>query len=185
MPACLRALLILPLLMPALTVAEIARLDVERLNGGYLIAIEAILDAPPDLVRELMNRPEGWPALTRSIRASHVLASTDAAHRRVVTDFHHCVLFICRTLRKVSDFTIDAAGDLAGISVEGEGDFTYVRESWRVRPEDGRTRLQFDAEMIPGFIVPPFIGARLVRSALRDMIGEIERSLAAMAVPAQ
>ncbi len=184
MQAWQRALLITSLLMPAQAAAEILRLDVERKKDRYHIAIEAVLDARPDLVREMMNRPEHWPELTDSIRASHVTASTGAA-RRVVTDFYHCVLFICRTLRKVSDFTVDALGDLTGISVEGEGDFAYVRETWRVRPENGRTRFQFEAEMIPDFLVPPFIGTRLVRSALRGMIGEIERSLVALAADDQ
>lgn len=181
MPAWLRALLLLSLLTPAQASAEIVRLDVERVQNRYVIAIEALLDAPDDFVRALMGRPENWPVLTRSIRASRVISSVDASHYRVETDFHHCVLFVCRTLRKVSDFAVDAAGDQSGTSVEGEGDFAYIRETWRVRAENGRTRLVFEAEMIPGFVVPPFIGARLVRSALRDMIGEIERSLVRLA----
>jgi hypothetical protein len=172
--------LILVLLAPLPAIAEILRLDVQRVQQRFEIEIEALFDAPPDLVRDVMSRPEAWPDLTRSIRASRLLSAGGASHYRVETEFYHCVLFFCRTLRKVSDFTVDDAGDQTGLSVSGEGDFAFIREVWRIRADNGRTRLQFSAEMIPGFIVPPFIGVLLVRTALRDMLTEIERSLVGM-----
>ncbi len=174
-----RALIFL-LLAPQPAIAEILRLDVQRVQDRFLIEAEALLDTPPDFVRDIMARPERWPELTRSIRSSRLLAVTDASHYRAETEFYHCVLFICRTLRKVSDITVDEAGDLQGLSAGGEGDFAFLREIWRIRPDNGGTRLQFSAEMIPGFIVPPFIGTLLVRSALRNLLGDIERNLVAM-----
>lgn len=179
-----RALIFL-LFAPPPAIAEILRLDVQRVQGRFDIAYEAVLDAPPAHVRDIMGRPERWPELSRSIRSSRLLARTDASHYRVETEFHHCVLFLCRTLRKVSDVTIDVEGGLEGLSVSGEGDFALVRESWRIRADNGGTRLQFSAVMIPDFIVPPVIGAYLVRSALREMFSDIERNLVAMTRPGQ
>lgn len=175
MPA--RLLLIVLLAVPLPTAADILSVTVERAETDYHLAFEVLLDAPADALHALIDQPERWPELSPSIRSSKRIVTAQPHQLRVETEFHHCVLFICRTLRKVTDFVTDANGDLVGVSLPGAGDFIQVREVWRIRAEGERSRLQFEATMIPDFLIPPLIGTLLIRTALRDMLGEIEHNL--------
>lgn len=160
---------------------DIHDLQVSGDGGRYRVSFDATLDAPVDRARPYMLEPRQWPQLSEIVTEAHVLAPlADGGHIVHVT-LSACVLFFCKTIQKLEEMRQLPDGDIVTSALPGRGDFHYARERWRVSGDAHRTRVQYDAEFVPAFFVPPVIGPYLLKRELEGLLSETARNLERLA----
>ena len=160
--------LLILLLSSAAHGAEVLSLEVEREGEDYLVSMEAVLAAPMPEVWGRLTDYARLKSLSPSVSESEVLAELAPERHRVRTKSRLCVFIFCGDIVQVQVMSQMAFGDLRAI-VEPEGsDFEQGRLDWRLRQQQGATRLLFNAELRPAFIVPPLIGPWAVKRVLRE-----------------
>lgn len=164
------ALLWFSLLLPAARGAELGSVQVQEKDGRYTVEFGALIDATPAATIRLMLTPALWPQLSPIITEAKILASDPRGPRRVAITFHDCVFIFCKTVHKTEDITVADGGRIASLALPGQSDFSYAREDWHIYPVDGRTRIEYRAEMVPSFFVPPVIGPYILKARLRSML---------------
>jgi hypothetical protein len=95
-----------------------------------------------------------------------------------------CVLFLCKTVRRVQDVALQPNGDITASAVPALSDFSRAEEHWRIIPQGSGTRIHYDAQLVPDFFVPPMLGPWLLKRAIRrDLLGAAARIESLAAVP--
>jgi hypothetical protein len=67
--------------------------------------------------------------------------------------------------------------------VPEQGDFTSGWEHWRILAEQGKTRIHYNAEIVPGFRLPPLIGPSILKGKLRKTLIGTVKKLETLATP--
>jgi len=164
-------LLAIGFLAPACSqAAVIARLETTHVEDRYTLSFDVLLDAERSKVWQIMTDYEHLPRVSHIIVKSRILKTTDQNRQRVDVTFHACVLIFCKTMKKVVDVQTWPQNDIVVIGVPELSDFSYSVERWRVSAEGAKTRLRYNAEMVPDFFIPPVIGPWLVRTFLEREI---------------
>jgi len=170
----------LALAAPA-TAATVLATEVTHRAGRYTVHFEVRLDADAAAVRRLLTDYDHLERLSRVVERSEQLAPDDDGRPRVRVTMRSCVLFFCRTVRKVETIEEQPDGRLVAVADPAQSDYRYSRAEWRIVPEDAGTRLDYRAEHEPAFFVPPFIGPWLVKGRIRrelDLLAERLEQLA-------
>ena len=141
--------------------------EVNHEAGRYAVAFGVRIGADSGRARRLLTDYARLDRLSKTIVASRIVRATEDAVR-VRVDFRACVLIFCRTLRKTQEVREEPGGDIRSDYDPAESDFAFGREHWRIRAEGSGTRVRYDAELVPGFFVPPLIGPWIVKLKLRD-----------------
>ncbi|MHB8535463.1 MAG: SRPBCC family protein [Sulfuricaulis sp.] len=171
MQFCLTALLALGLLAPTgASAATIERLETTHAANRYTLSFDVVLDAERNRVWHIMTDYDRLTRVSDVIVKSAILNTTDQNRQRVGVTLRACVLIFCKTMKKVVDIQARPQDDIVVIGVPALSDFSYSVEHWRVSAVDGKTRLRYDAEMVPDFFIPPIIGPWLVRHFLEGEI---------------
>ncbi len=145
---------------------EIIATDVSHEHNVYHVHFVAIIDAKSRAVRKALT---DYPRLTRlsaTLLRSEVLLQ-ESSHQRVRLVFHACVLVFCRDLTKTQDIYSQPNGDIVAAMVPELSDFLQGNERWHVAPLGRRTRVEYTAESVPKFFVPPLIGPAIMKSKIR------------------
>ena len=156
---------------------EIRDLQVSDDDGRYRVSFDALLDAPITKTRPLLTEPHNWPRLSDIVSAAGVTSAGADGVQRVYVRFSACVLFFCKTVRKLEEMHTDANGDIITLALPEHSDFRYARERWRISGDDRHTRVQYEAELVPDFFVPPLIGPYLLKSRLRMLLTDTAENL--------
>jgi hypothetical protein len=80
------------------------------------------------------------------------------------------VLIFCKTVKRVVDIEARPQTEITVTDDPAFSNFSYAVERWRVGAEDSRTRLNYSAEVVPEFFIPPLIGPPVVKYFLRREI---------------
>ena len=155
--------------------------------GVYTVAFDVHLDADAGRVRELMTDYDHLDRLSDTVIISQVLEVLADGSRRIQLDMRACVLFLCKTVRRVQEVTTLANGDITTHAIPESSDFARAREHWRIQGQYNGTRIHYRAELVPSFFMPPWLGAYLIKQAIRrELVTAAQRleSLAATAMPA-
>lgn len=149
-------------------------------NDGdhFLVHIDMLIDAQPDRVRELLTDYTHLDRLSPSIIGSELLYSNPPHYRvRVTTD--GCVFFYCRQLVQVQDVTELKNGYILVKVLPEMSDIAYSQNLWRIQAQDGRTRVTYSSDLVPGFWVPPILGTSIFQHKLleesRQVVVSLER----------
>jgi hypothetical protein len=164
------ALLALGLWAPAAMAGTIEQLETTHANGRYTVSFEVVLDAPRDRVWQIMTDYERLPRVSKIITESRILKQADANHHRVGVTLEACVLIFCKTVKRVVDIEARPQTEITVTDDPAFSNFSYAVERWRVGAEDSRTRLNYSAEVVPEFFIPPLIGPPVVKYFLRREI---------------
>ncbi len=161
------------------TGAEVLRLEVERWEGLYRVSLDARLAAAPETVRTMVLEPAGWRRYVPWLVRVEPLGAPRPGVRRVRTVLRGCVLFFCRDLEHVQDFTARAHGrTVVAYTVPGMGDFRRGLTRWEILPaRGGGTRMRMVSELEPAFWVPPVIGPWILKLRLREMALTVVRRM--------
>lgn len=164
------ALLALGLWAPAVVAGSIERLETAHANGRYTVSFEVVLDAPRDKVWRIMTDYERLPRVSKIITESRVLERQDANRHRVGVTLEACVLFFCKTVKRVVEIAAKPSTDITVTEDPASPHFRSAVERWRVAAEGAATRLNYTAEVVPNFFIPPLIGPPVVKYFLRREI---------------
>lgn len=156
---------------------EIRDLQVTNEEGRYRVSFDALLDAPITKTRPLLTEPHNWPRLSDIVSAASVTSTNADGVQQVHVRFSACVLFFCKTVRKIEEMHVGADGDITTLAVPEHSDFRYARERWRISGDDRHTRVQYEAELVPDFFVPPLIGPYLLKSRLQKLLTDTAENL--------
>ena len=167
MRAFVTAILLIPWCAHAGT---IERLETTHDDGRYTVTFEVVLAAPRDKVWRIMTDYERLPRVSKIITESRVLQRTDANRHRVGVTLEACVLFFCKTVKRVVDIEARPQTEITVTEDPASPHFRSAVERWRVAAEGPATRLHYTAELVPNFFIPPLIGPPVVKYFLRREI---------------
>jgi hypothetical protein len=164
--------LILSLLLTAAPAwaSAVHDVDVSDDDGRYTVSFDAVIDVPADQALRMMLSPSLWPRLAPIIVDAKVLDGDSRSPRKVRVTFRDCILVFCKTIHKTEDVTIGAHGHIETLAIPEYSDFSYAREDWHIFPEDGRTHIRYESEMVPSFYLPPLIGTYIIKSRMRSLL---------------
>ena len=155
--------------------------------GVYTVAFDVHLDADAGRVRELMTDYDHLDRLSNIVTTSQVLEVLADGSRHIKLDMRACVLFLCKTVRRVQKVTTLANGDITTSAIPELSDFARAHEHWRIQKQPHGTRIHYRAELVPSFFVPPGLGPYLIKQAIRrELVTAAQRleSLAGTSKPA-
>lgn len=164
------ALLAFGLWVPAAAAGTIERLETAHDSGHYTVSFEVVLDAPRDRVWRIMTDYERLPRVSKIITESRILKQEDANRHRVGVTLEACILIFCKTVKRVVDIVAKPETEITVTENPASPHFRSAVEHWRVTDEDAATRLNYTAEVVPNFFIPPLIGPPVVKYFLRREI---------------
>jgi carbon monoxide dehydrogenase subunit G len=164
------AWLLLGLWAPAAVAGTIERLETTHDSGRYTVAFEVVLDAPRDKVWRIMTDYERLPRVSKIITESRVLKQEDAHRHRVGVTLEACIMIFCKTVKRVVDIVAKPQTEIVVTEDPASTHFRSAVERWQVAAEGPATRLNYSAEVVPNFFIPPLIGPPVVKYFLRREI---------------
>jgi Polyketide cyclase / dehydrase and lipid transport len=141
--------------------------------GVYSLSIEARIDAPADLVYRLITDYDHLQDINPAIRESRILQSFSPEKYRIRTVTRVCVLFYCRDVTQRQDMVQSPGYVIEAEILPQDSDFRRGRAHWRLTAEGDATVMQFRAELVPDFFLPPLVGPWLIRREMVKQITEI------------
>ena len=144
---------------------EILTSRAEYRDGHYLLHLDMRLPAKPADVYALLVDFKRIPQINSSFKSVDVLESKGKVHL-VRTVAEGCIWFLCRSIAQLETVNELSDGYIMSVTDPAHSDLTYGRALWHVTAEGKTTRVQYNADIVPAFWVPPLIGPALVKSAL-------------------
>ncbi len=161
--------------------ATVLATEVAHHAGRYTVTFEVRLDADSAAVRRLLTDYDHLERLSPVVEKSQRVAPDADGHPRVRVTMHSCLLFFCRTVRKLESVVEQSDGGIVVTADPAESDYRYSRAEWRIDAEGARTRLGYRAEHEPAFFVPPVIGPWLVKARIRRELALLAERLEQLA----
>lgn len=161
---------------------EVLDTEVLHAQGRYTVSFDVRLAAAPERLKHFLTDYDNYSTYFEAVKESRVLGRTADGALRVQLRLRSCVLFFCRSITLVKDVTQLPDGSITAHIEPDLSDFREADEHWRISATtDGQTRLQYHAELVPTFFVPPFIGPWLVKGEIRDALEAGAEKLEALA----
>ncbi|MFL6623496.1 MAG: SRPBCC family protein [Sulfurifustis sp.] len=148
-------------------------LDTQVLHdeGRYTVSFDVRLAAPPERLKHYLTDYDNYTSYFTAVKESQVLGRTTDGALRVRLRMRSCILFFCRTVNLVKDVAQLQDGTITARIETALSDFREANERWRITgTKDGQTRLQYHAQLVPAFYVPPLIGPWLLKNEIRDAL---------------
>lgn len=153
-----------------LSAADVRSVHVMREDGGYTLSFELHLALDPERVHALLTDYTALPSMIDPLKHSEVLAHYTDGRMRVRLDFEGCVVMFCKTIRQTKDIERAVDLDITTVIVPEAGYLQWGWERWQIRGGKGRTQLQYYAQFVPDFFVPPLLTSWLLKSELKDVL---------------
>jgi len=141
--------------------------------GVYSLSIEARIDAPAAMVYRLITDYDHLQDINPAIRESRILRADSPEKYRIRVVTRVCVLFYCRDVTQSQDMVQSPGYLIEATVLPQDSDFRRGRAQWRLIAEGDSTLMQFRAELVPDFFMPPLIGPWLIRREMANQITEI------------
>ncbi|MFQ5761218.1 MAG: SRPBCC family protein, partial [Acidiferrobacterales bacterium] len=161
----------------------IQSLDVTHNQGRYHITFNVLLAADLAKTYELVSDHRKWPQLFRTLKKTRLVTTFPDGRQRIRLTFRSCVLFICRRIRQLKDVSRQQTGDIFTRIVPDGKYFESGWEHWHLIGEEHDTRVQYRAELVPGFRSVPLIGPWILKNKLRRSLLWAAKKAEALAAP--
>jgi hypothetical protein len=150
---------------------DVAVLEARYEQGRYRVMLDAVVDAPAENVRSVLNDFAGYAQLDRRIRSSQVIGG-QAGQVLLKTRVHACAGWFCRDVNRVERVTLSDDALVAEVVPE-RSDFRGgdTRTEWGA--VNGGTRIRYQARFTPDFWIPAILGRALVLRSLRESTLEL------------
>jgi hypothetical protein len=155
---------------------DIRHTEVTHEGDTYRAHFEVRLAAPADAVRALARDYDQLERFSKII-----IDSERVGPARVRMVVRACILIFCKTVRRTMEVEQTAQGDILRLAPAPDNDFRHARETWQLEPDQGGTRLRYEAEFVPDFFIPPLIGPWLITRLLREELHVAAGRLEALA----
>ena len=154
---------------------EIIATDVSHEDNVYRVHFVGHIAAKSTAVRALLTDYAQLTRLSQTLQSSEIVEQIPG-RQRIKLLFHTCVLIFCRDIAKTEDVYTEPNGDIVTFALPEESDSLRARERWHIVPEGEGTRVEYTAEMVPRFFVPPLIGPVIMKSKIRrELRASVER----------
>jgi len=145
----------------------ILKTEVTHDNDRYFVSFDVRINADNTVTRRYLTDFANFSRLSETIVESVVLRTYADGKQRVRIVLRPCILFMCKTVKKVAITETLANGDIVSTVDPAESDFRLAEERWQILPAGADTLLRYQAELVPSFSVPPLIGPWLVKYHIR------------------
>ena len=165
--------------------ADLLMLQISESEQRYRIEASFLVDASLAEVHALLTDYEQLPKLSPSILESEVIKAPEPtqANARVRTRIRACVLIHCQTLQRVEDVRVSPRR-LVAVIVPEQSDFAAGRTEWLLTPLQDSVRVDYRAQLEPGFQLFPLVGPPLMKAGLerelRTFLGQLQARAASM-----
>jgi hypothetical protein len=165
---------------PVSYAAEIRSIDIHREGVRFDLVSYSHFDSLPEQVFNVLIDYDHLSGISEAIKESRYLYEYDNGKRLVLTRISACLLFYCRTVKKVERIEFNRPDYILTTVIPDRSNVRYGRSELRLAPDSaGGTLVTIRLEFEPDFWVPPLIGTALIKHALikfgETAINEIER----------
>lgn len=167
------------LLLSGLGLAAPAQ-DVSVSRKGQFIVSKAdfVVDLPRREVIEAFSSFAELPRLNPAVVESTSEPGADG-RSLVTTRLRDCVAMFCKTVTLVERVSVDRDGTIRAEVEPERGDFESGNTVWSFEADGASTRVSYRSQVRPGFWLPPLVGQRAMRAALRRQIAASVENLEA------
>lgn len=148
--------------------ADIDLVTVDHQKKRYHVEMQARMDTTAERAYEVFTNYERLVEINDAIIKSTRIDGADDGLQRIHTQVRVCVIGICRVFDQVQDMRKTPPENLEAQVIPEHSNLKFGLARWRIWDEDGRARLYFQAEIEPGFWVPPLIGPWLIKRKLES-----------------
>ncbi len=138
--------------------------------GRFSLYAVSLIDLPEPRVRATLTHYENLPRVNGGIQAVEVLRRDPDGGVRMRVRSRVCILFLCQHYHWEQEVRTQSDGAILAVIDPKVSDFRDGWARWRLTPMGQRTRMVFDAELVPDFWFPPLIGPWLIK---RKLYGEV------------
>lgn len=164
-----------------LPAATIVSTEVTNHGQRYYVTYEALLNADAERVRAVITDYEQYHRLSAVVAESRVLDRHAAGVLRIRLLLKPCIWIFCVSMPKVSDVFNADNGEIVYVGVPEHSRFRSTHEHIRIIPDDGRTRVRYEADLVPAFYVPPFLGPLVVKRRIQQELEVVANKVEALA----
>ncbi len=154
--------------------------DVTHKDDRYTVSFDMRIAAEHARVRRYLTDYARYGERFDSITESRILKQ-EKNKTELLLRLHSCVLFFCKTVTLVKRIETLPDGEIVARVDPSRSDFQFAEEHWRVLPDGKNTRLQYRAELVPAFYVPPVIGPWVMKWRIRKVLHSGAAKLEALA----
>lgn len=138
-------------------------------DKSFHLKMEFVVDAPMDRIHAVLTDYDNLAHLNPSIISSQQLQSPDPEKNRVETVTKDCVLFFCKTIRRVEDVSSPSKQRINSVIVPELSDFSSGVAAWTLTTVQGSTKVLYEAVLQPKFATPA-VGTGTIQKRLRTRL---------------
>lgn len=144
-----------------------ADIFIQHQAGEYTLQMNLLVDNTVDTVLGLLTDFDHLDVLSPAIVSSKLLGIDPQGASLVETVVRDCVLFFCKTMKRVESVIIEDNGRVTSQVLPEQSDFSYGESQWVVSPLDDQVSIRYQSRLVPKFSVPPGIGPVMVKYVMK------------------
>ncbi|MGD8784639.1 MAG: hypothetical protein PVG75_09380 [Thioalkalispiraceae bacterium] len=157
---------------------ELLEYYVDEMDDHFLLHLDMRVSAKHKQIKDILMDFSKMPEVNNTVVESRLIESEDKKHKIFFVS-KGCVWIFCQTIKQVAMVTELDQGYIMSNVIAEESDLHYGRTLWQLIDEGETTRVIYDADYVPGFWVPPFVGSAIAKEKMlsegRKTINGLER----------
>jgi hypothetical protein len=147
---------------------KLRSIDVSKDSGRFHLIADTHLNAPPEAIRHVLLDfdHDAYQRISEVYKESGYLQPDSDGTPIVYTRVEGCVLFFCRSLRRVERLEVATPTMIRTETLPEQSDFKYAVSEWHLDPEGDGTKLMYWMDLEPSFWLPPFVGPWFLKRTL-------------------
>lgn len=150
---------------------------IQHQAGEYTLQMNLLVDNEPHTVLDLLTDFNHLNVLSPAIESSELLGVDPDGASLVKTVVSDCVLFFCKTMKRVEKVVIAENGRVTSQVLPEQSDFSYGESVWVVSPLDDQVSIRYQSRLVPKFSVPPGIGPVMVKYVMKRELRQMAEML--------
>ena len=151
--------------------ADDIQVEVSRESGNrYTFNMQFMAHAPAHRVHSIITDYNNLTQLNSLIKQSRVLPHNVANVTRVELVTEGCMLFFCKKIIRVEDAQVKNDLTIETTFVPELSDFKSGYTRWTFVEQGKNTLVNYQASMVPGFWLPPFVGPYMLKKQLHTQL---------------
>ena len=168
----MRTILLSLLLVVSANAAEMRSVEVDRVDGRYIMRSEVRFAADIEAVFSVFANYDLSSQFSGAIVESRNIDAEEGGKPGFYVRNRGCVLFFCTSFERYGYVELEPYRLIRASVDPTRSDFYLSNESWQFKRDGSGTVVTYDLEFEPKFWVPPLIGPYVIKRKLRDDGGD-------------